>query len=208
MREWDVSQAFHFWGCSEIRESVGMRADSERHLMERLEQAPADSIYYHSVRALMRRQVLPTLFPDDFARWVAMEVQDLALAERLALPSPFDFPTLEAFREHLLEVLDDHLSRMHFDPRPMLGRPFYFLRGHLTEFRAALDEVDDSSVYYHVVEAIGRLERPRNDFAAWVDEALGLPLLAARLAQIDPFAVSLGGVRAQVAEAVEAELAR
>lgn len=214
-----MRQGFRFWGCSEIRESLGLRADSERHLMERLETIPADSIYYHSVRTLLRRQVVPSPFPDDFSRWVALEVQDRPLAERLALASPFDFPSIEGFREHLLEVLDDHLSRMAFDPRPMLGRPFYFLRGHLTavpleievhdvrELRAALAIVDDGSIYYHLVEAIGRLERPRNDFAAWVDESLGLPELGVRLAQVDPFVVNLDGARRQLLVALDAQAA-
>jgi hypothetical protein len=29
-------ESFHFWGCIEIRESLGIRADSERHLLDRL----------------------------------------------------------------------------------------------------------------------------------------------------------------------------
>lgn len=55
-------------GCVELRESRGQRADSERHLMERIETAPADSVYCHSVRSLLR-QVDPDihilLLPDD-----------------------------------------------------------------------------------------------------------------------------------------------
>jgi hypothetical protein len=214
-----MAEVFHFWSCSEVRESLSLRADSERHLMERLEVAPAESVYYHTVRSLLRRQVVPTPYPDDFASWVASEVHDLVLAERLALPCPFDFENVEQFREHLLEILDDHLSRLGFDPRAWQGEPFYFLRGHLSavplglevadlaSFRDALASVDDSSIYYHAVEAIGRLGRPRSDFAAWVDEALGLPGLATRMAEVDPFVVSLTGVRRQTLDVVDQELA-
>jgi len=99
------ASAFQFWGCSEIRESLGQRADGERQMLERLETIPPESIYYHSVRCLMRRQVVPSPYPDDFARWVALEVRDPVLAERLALHSPFDFPSIEAFRAHLLGPL-------------------------------------------------------------------------------------------------------
>lgn len=213
-------ESFHFWGCTEIPESLGVRADSERHLMERLETVAGESIYYHTVRSLLRRQVIPTPYPDDFASWVATEVRDAALAERLALPSPFDFDDIEAFREHLLGILDDHLARLPFAPRAILGSPFYFLRGHLAavpleievddlrSFRESLAEVDDSSVYYHAVEAIGRGGKPRSDFAIWFEDSLGLTDVAARIDEVDPFVSSLGGVRLRLLQIVDEEIAR
>jgi hypothetical protein len=209
---------FEFWGCSEIRESLGIRADSERHLMERLETIPPESIYYHSVRALLRRRVVPTPFPDDFATWVAVEVRDLALAERLAFPSPFDFSDIEGFREHLLAILDDHLSRLPSVPHTILGSPFYFLRGHLIAvpldvhatdlrtFREILAEVDESSIYFHTVECMGRLGNPPEaPFGDWVRDVLGLPDLAAAL-RIDPFVYSLKQIRAKLLRTVDRAL--
>jgi hypothetical protein len=213
------NRSFHFWGCSEIRESLGLRADSERHLLERLESVPQESIYYHTVRCLLRRRVFPTPYPDDFSTWIATEARDVTLAERLAFHSPFDFPDGEAFRHHLLETLDDHLSRLPAAPAAVLGKPFYFLTGHLVavpleieahdlrSLRAVLGHVDDSAIYYHAVEAIGRLGNPRGDFAAWVEDVLRLPSLALGIAEIDPFVMSLAGVRARLLELVNSELA-
>jgi hypothetical protein len=213
-----VEFSFHFWGCSEVRESLGLRADSERLLLERLETVPAESIYYHSVRCLLRRQILSAPYPDDFARWVALEVRDPSLAERLALHSPFDFEEFEAFRGHLLDTLDDHLGRMPFSPRALTGRPFYFLRSHLAavplglvardlrSLRGGLAEVDESSIYYHSVEAIGRLGNPRGDFAAWVEDVLERPALARAMQEVDPFVLSLGQVRQQLLGLVDREL--
>jgi hypothetical protein len=211
-----IDRCFHFWGCSEIRESLGLRADSLRHLLERLESAPQESIYYHTVRCLLRHRVVPTPYPDDFSNWIAQEARDVTLAERLAFHSPFDFPDGESFRHHLLETLDDHLTRLPA-ATVILGEPFYFLTGHLVavpleivardlqSFRGALTEVDDSALYYHGVEAIGRLGNPRGDFAAWIEDALGLAPLARRIAEIDPFVMSLGGVRARLLELVDRE---
>lgn len=211
--------AFHFWGCSEIRESLGVRAYSERLFMERLETVAPESIYHHTVRCLLRRQVVVTPYPDDFSSWVGGELRDPILAEQLALPSPFDFPDVEAFREHLLGILDDHLARLPIAPQVVLGRPFHFQRGHLSavplEVTAsdlpgllqALRQVDESSIYYHAVEAIGRLGNPRGDLAAWVEDVLGHPLLARRMLEIDPFVASLAGVRARLLELVEDEIA-
>ena len=171
------------------------------------------------MRCLLRHRVVPTAYPDDFSTWVAGEVRDVALAERLALESPFDFPDLEAFRQHLLETLDDHLSRLPFANTSFLGKPFYFLTGHLVAvpleitvedlrgFRSALAHVDESALYYHAVEAIGRLGNPRGDFAAWIEDSLRLDSLARRVAEIDPFVMSLTGVRARLLELVDGELA-
>ena len=211
-------EPFRFWGCTEIRESLGVRAESERQLMERLESVPTESVYYHTVRCLLRHQVVHGPYPDDFSMWVATEVRDPMLAEKLALSSPFDFDSTEAFKDHLIGILDDHLASLPFAPRIFVGSPFYFLKGHLAAvaldveaadlagFRQRLAEADDSSVYYHAVEAIGRLDRPQNDFAAWLDGALRLPALATRIGEIDPFVVSLSGLRKQILLAVDEEL--
>jgi hypothetical protein len=92
----------------------------------------------------------------------------------------------------------------------MVEKPFHFLRGHLAavpleieasdldSFRLALARVDDKSVYYHAVEAIGRLEDPRGDFAAWIEDILGHASLGRQIAEIDPFVMSLSGIRERI----------
>jgi hypothetical protein len=204
------SEPFDLWGCSQVRESLGLRADSVQQLLERLEAVDADSIYYHSVRCLLRHQVVATAYPDDFANWIASEVREPALAERIAFHSPFDFPGIEEFREHLVGVLDEHVAREPWVGGRVPHSPFRFLRGHLASFplnvivhdlgemREALREIDDSSIYFHTVEAVGRLGKARSDFAAWIDEALGRPDVAQRVAEIDPYVASLAEVRAHL----------
>jgi Family of unknown function (DUF5752) len=211
---------FHFWGCSEIRESLGLRADSVQQLLERLETVSADAIYYHSVRCLLRHQVVATPYPDDFASWIDEEVREPALAERIAFHSPFDFADTEAFREHLIGVLDESVRSQPWVAGRIPRNPFRFLRGHLAavplgvtvhdlgELRAALQAVDESSIYYHTVEAVGRLGNPRGDFASWIEDELGHSEVARRVQEIDPFVASLSEVRAQLLRAVDGENAR
>lgn len=212
------ARPFHFWGCSEIRESLGLRADSLQQLLERLETISADAIYYHSVRCLLRHQVVATPYPDDFASWIDAEVREPALAERIAFHSPFDFPDTEAFREHLIAVLDEHLRAQPWLGGRVPASPFRFLRGHLAavplgvtvanleELRFALAQADESSIYYHTVEAVGRLGNPRGDFASWIEDELGKIVLARRVQEIDPFVASLSEVRTQLLRAVDAEI--
>jgi hypothetical protein len=89
----------------------------------------------------------------------------------------------------------------------MFGQPFYFMQSRvleiptgvkvrtLAEFRDALEQVDTAVVYLHVVEARGRKGRRRNDFAAWIDEHLGLPDVAGAVARLNPFPFGLEEVR-------------
>jgi hypothetical protein len=212
-----MTRPFVFRGCHEIRESLGLRADTEQQLLEQLRTVPQDSIFYHSVRCLMRHQGGPTPYPDDFARWAALEAGDPELAERLALFSPFDLPTIEDFRAHLVATLEDHLDTT--PPTRVTARtPFRFLRGHLATvalgltaddlatLRAGLSSADDSSIYFHTVESPGIEGLHRNDFASWVENELGRPELAGRLAAVDPFVAGIGRTRDLLAAILEETL--
>lgn len=75
------------------------------------------SIYYHTHTYFLRHSHVEQLYPNDFAQWVAMEVRDHILGERLAVVDPFEFTGLESLREEFISVIDDHLSRTTIVPR-------------------------------------------------------------------------------------------
>jgi hypothetical protein len=218
-----ATNPFVFIGCVELRQALDRYALDERELMDRLEEVPAGSIFYHTHGYFLRHRPLTTAYGNDFARWVAVEVRDQALAERLAVVDPFEFPDLEALREELVSIIHDHLRRLAAVPRAGAGRAFHFQQSHiipvdlglrattLAEFREALAAVDASAIYFHLVEARARLGRPSGDFAEWVRSSLGLPALAERMERIDSYMTSLERVRARllslVDQALEAELA-
>ena len=190
-----------------MQEILGQEAEDEKRLVDLLEEVPLDSIYFHTHSNFLRHSHLERAYPNDFAQWVAMEVRDRLLAERLAVIDPFDFKGLEALREELISVIDDHLSRAAIVPRVIFGEPFYFNQsrilqvptdlevGTLLEFRQALSEVDVSAIYFHMFEARHRLEHEKSDFSAWIQESLGLPDLAGRLRAINPYLGSLERLR-------------
>src|SRR5215472_10669830 len=104
-------QIFRFTGCSELREILGRKAEDERRLVELIEEVPLDSIYFHTHSYFLRHSYVERVYPNDFAQWVAMEVRDHVLGERLAVVDPFEFRELDAFRAELISIIDDHLSR-------------------------------------------------------------------------------------------------
>jgi trehalose synthase-fused probable maltokinase len=209
---------FRFVACVELREFVGLRAEDERQLMELIEQVPLDSIYYHTHAFFLRHKFLAGIYPNDFATWVAGQVRDQMLGEQLAMVDPANYGTLEALRDALASIIDDHLRRMPIVPRVVSAEPFDFVRSRLVEiptgievhtleeFRQALLEVDASAVYFHLVEARLRLGRD-NDFAAWLDRELGQTRLAARVRGINPYGGSLERTRSRLIQRCDDALA-
>jgi len=209
---------FAFIGCVELRQALDRQALDERELMDRLEEVPVGSVFYHTHGYFLRHRPLTTAWGNDFARWVAVEVRDLALAERLAVVDPFEFRGLDELREELVTIIHDHLRRLPAVPRADEGGVFHFQQSHLVpvelgprastlaEFRDAVAAVDASAIYYHMVEARARLGRRSGDFAEWLRTSLGLPALADRIERIDTYMTNLERARARVVSIVDEAL--
>jgi hypothetical protein len=213
-----ATDPFRFIGCVEMRQSLDQRATDERELLDRLEDVPAGSIFYHTHGYFLRHRPITTAYGNDFAAWAAVHVRDQVLAERLAVINPFEFGTLEALREELLSVVHDHLARLSVVPRVEFGEVFHFQQSHivevplgpaastLAEFRQGVAEVDTSAIYYHMVEARARLGRRSGDFAEWLRTSLGMQALAEKIGRIDAYMTSLERVRARVLALVDSAL--
>lgn len=209
---------FVFTGCVELRQALDRSAVDERELMERLEEVPAGSIFYHTHGYFLRHRPVTTAYGNDFARWVAVEVRDQSLAERFSVVDPFEFPSLEHLREELVTIIHDHLRALNWIPRTDFRAAFHFQQSHivevplgpgvttLAEFRDGLAGVDASAIYFHMVEARARLGRRSGDFAEWLGDSLGFTDLAQRIERIDPYMMTLERVRARVLSLVDQAL--
>ena len=208
---------FRFTGCVELRQTLDVHALDKRELMHRIGEVPADSIFFHTFGYFLRHRAFTTAYGNDFARWAAIEIGDAALAERLAVVDPFAFSTLEALREHLVTILQDHLRGREAEGRLEFDRGFHFQQSHivevplgltaetLVEFRAGLAAVDESAIYLHTVETRAH-ERRADPFAAWLRSALGLGELAEKFERIDPYLTTLERIRARLLGLVDVAL--
>src|SRR5207247_2431420 len=163
-----AGRPLRFVGCCRRRQTRASEARDARELMHRLAEVPADSVFFHTFGYFLRARPFTTAYGNDFARWAAVEIGDRTLAERLAVVDPFAFATVEALREHLVTILQDHLRLHGGDPRVEFDRAFHFQRSHivevglglaattLAEFRAGLASADASASYLHTVEARAR----------------------------------------------------
>jgi len=195
---------------------LGRRAADVQELLDGLEEVPLDSIYFHTHSYFLRHPYISGPYPNDFANWAAIQLRDRVLGERLAVIDPFEVGDLEALRNELVTLLDDHLSHVGSVPRVVYGELFFFMQSRilavpagikartLTEFREGLERVDSGAVYFHGIAAMARKGKRRNDFAAWIEDSLGKKDLAARVAAVNPYATSLEGVRRRLIELCEA----
>ena len=220
----DVKAAtpFHFIGCLELREMLGRKAADLQQLMAIIEEAPLDSIYYHTHSYFLRYEHGPTLFPSDFATWAAVSVRDRMVSERLGLIDPFEFKDLESLRAQIVSTIDDHLKSLWNVPRLIHGEPFEFIRSHiievdlqlhagsLKEFRDQLSTVDRSALFNHICEAKIRKGRRSGDFVTWIGSEGGLALapLADQVAAIQPLGLTLEGIRTRTLAILDHWLAR
>jgi hypothetical protein len=198
---------FVFLGCLELRELLVFEAHDARELGETLEKVPVESVFCHMSAVLMHRSALTEAYPNDFAHWVAHEVRDARLAERLSAVDPYQSDSLDRVREELVSTIGDHLRHLSAAPSPSQGQAFRFFRQHLVpvptghqastlrEFRDAVAEVDASALFYHIIDGRYRPGHGRSDFVEWVDRSLGNAELAERLTHIDPGIGSLERIR-------------
>lgn len=213
-----ATRSFTFVGCLELREILGRRARDERELMEEIEQIPAASVYYHTHSIFLRHPRIAGAYPNDFANWVATQVRDQLLAERLAVVDPYMFGSVEELREELVSILDSHISALNPVPRIVFGDPFFFVQSHLLEvptgleartlpaFRRCLAEVDLSAVYLHTLHARVRGEVAGGDFSRWIGQELGRGPLAAAIGRINPYLGGLEDIRRETLRLIDAEL--
>jgi hypothetical protein len=212
-----ATRPFTFAGCVELRQTLDVHALDERELMRRVGEVPAGSIFFHTFGYFLRHRAFTTAYGNDFARWAALEIGDQALAERLAVVDPFAFSTLEALREHLVTILQDHLRGREAERRLEFDRAFHFQQSDvvevplgvtaqtLGEFRAGLAIVDESAIYLHTVETRARA-RHAEAFSAWLRESLELPELAERFERIDPYLTTLERIRGRLLSLVDVAL--
>ncbi len=211
---------FCFVSCTELRQIMGVRAYDEQRLLEVIEEAPLDAIYYHTHSYFLRHEFFQGLYPNDFATWAAVYVQDAVLGERLGVIDPFGFDDLESLRSEITSIIADHLSRLKSIPRIVIDEPFEFIRSHiietdleteartLQEFRDCMRKVEAGAIYNHVCEARMRKGRLFGDFAMWIgaDDGLRLPQLGAQVATVGRRGLSLEGYRAEIIRLCEEAL--
>lgn len=210
-----AKEPFRFFNRVHLTELTGLKAKNLKELADVLKTAPDSIMYYHTHHFLAEHHYLTPEPANDFAVWVSDVLGDETLGEKLASIDAFEFPTLSALRERIVNVIGEHIS---LEPEPRKapeGREFYFMKSvsvvlstpyaarDLREFVEALRKLSLDSLYFHIFESRLRLGKPTNDFSVWLENSMGEPELAQEIAKFDPYSYTLEGTRSLLMQLIE-----
>ena len=188
--------------------ATGHRAQGLREFRDALLQVQPDSIHHHFWGRLLQPLFDEPEYNNDFASWVRHGLHEKALAERLSVITPIDYPDIEALRNAVIETVEERLDESEFVPWSRADQMFHFLRSQLIvldtglkiatpeELGEAVTRMPLGSIYYHFIDARRRREDRRDDFSAWL-EGFGKKYsrLSIQLHDIDPYFSALRTLR-------------
>jgi hypothetical protein len=198
---------FWFRECFLMPMPIGIKVVNLRELLHAFREVSESVLYYHLVQGRLAVSPPTVEYPNDFALWAAMALQDSALAEKLSSFDPLDYDNLGQVRQAMVDILEEYLWDLPFVPWARPGFEFHFCEAstvvirseiaaqNLQEFCQALNKVGLDSMYYHFFEARWRLARPLDDFSYWIETNFGLPNLVAAIRDMDIYFYSLREIR-------------
>jgi hypothetical protein len=209
-----MEKPFYFYTRLNLVELLGRQAKNLDQLLEGLRQVPDSSIYYHTHRFLQQHHYLSPEPPNDFAFWVTNSLGLDKPGEKLASVDTVRFRSIKGLREKFLEILEPLVLVQNYrSVECQGGEEFHFMSCRtfifptpyqardLGEFLDVLRKVSINSIYFHIFEARLRLEREDNDFSFWF-EGIGHKELAAEISRLDPYTITLEGLRKKIIQQV------
>ncbi len=210
-----ATEPFHFHSRTHLTELTGLKAKNLREFVDILKKVPDTVIYHHTHHFLEQHHYLIPEPSNDFAVWVNDALGDEVLGEVLASVDTFAFSNLEALKERLVGIIEEHLSKGSSFRDVMSGREFHFAKSvsvilptpyvahDLREFIEALRKISVSSLYFHIFESRLRLGKGLNDFSIWMKDSLGENELGDEIARLDPYTYTLEGLRSALIQLIE-----
>jgi hypothetical protein len=205
-----MGSPFYFYTRLHLVRLLGLKARNPRELLECIRKVPASSIYYHTHRFLQQHHYLSPEPPNDFAYWLdALNMKELS--EALASVDTVSFKDIEEMRAEFIRIFTEYISKgnriaeyaerqeFHFMSCVTFVLPTPYVAHDLKEFVEVMRKISIDSIYFHTFEARMRLERKENDFAAWFED-IGKPELAEELSRLDPYTMTLEGLREKIIE--------
>ena len=201
--------------CALVAIATGHRARNLRELRHGISEVAAASIYFHFWGSLLRPTFDDPRFHNGFAIWTDHALHNRALAERLSVIDPADYPDTEDLRKHVLDVIDSELHEAgQLAPAPD-DNLFDFIRSQIVVFGTkrtlddpsqlpdAVEAMTSTSVFYHFIDARRRTPDSVDDFTTWLNDIDRdkYSNLTTRLASIDPFFATLIETRGELARA-------
>ncbi len=204
-----MPDVFQFSSSASLEMLTGRKAYNLEELLELLRTCRPSSIFYHTFSAFLKLKEADVPYNSDFAIWVAMSLNEKALAEKLMAVDLSDYGTTEELRSRLIELIEAHRSERPAAFQKTAEDPFHLyditrvvyltdkFAYDLASFRETVAHISMYSFYLHFIES--RLQAlEENDFSEWIEHSLGMPELADRIRRVDLNMYTIEGLRSRV----------
>jgi len=208
------SGPFYFYTRCHLVRMLSLKATTPEELLEGIKKAPLSSIYYHTHRFLQQHHYLSPEPPNDFAFWLSNALNLKELGEAFASVDTVRFKNIEELRSKFISILSAYLSsgrppvyaprgmEFHFLACTTFILPTRYVAHNLKEFLEIISKISIDSLYFHIFEAKMRLEKEENDFTYWL-RGVGEEKLAEELSRLDPYTMTLEGLRQKIISIVK-----
>ena len=217
-----AKEPFHFCTRMHLSGLTGFKAANLEELLSLIQQVPGSCIYYHTHRFLQQHQYLSPEPPNDFSYWVREALGEEDLGERLASIDIMQFSSIRDLRDKLSATISEYIQQDPVVKKKFArkGEEFVFIRAvsfvawtnhyaqDLVEFVAVLKKITIDAIYFHIFESRLRLGKQTNDFSNWLENSLGEPSLARKIAALDPYTVAMEDLRSQIICMVEKRISK
>lgn len=215
-----AKEPFRFYTRLHLSELTGLKAANLTQMLNLLKEVPGSSIYHHTHRFLQQHQYLSPEPPNDFAYWITEMLGEDELAERLASIDTVQFSHIRSLREKIIKTIKDYLKEnpsvkaknakkneeFHFIKSVSFILPTNYVATDLREFADILKKITIASIYFHIFEAVLRLEKETNDFSLWIENSIGNKKLADEIARLDPYTRTLEDLRNVIVNMTKKEI--
>ncbi|MDD3818690.1 MAG: DUF5752 family protein [Actinomycetota bacterium] len=210
---------FKFYDYTMLISPTGQKASNLKEFLNIIEQSEDKVLFHHLYQSHARYDQRVGEFPNDFANWAAYDLEDLALAEKLANFDPYDYKTVAEAKEALVTIIEEHMWDLPTIPWVRKGSEFYFSSAttvitplgievsDLKGFRDALNEIPASSLYFHFYETRKiKKEKEHDDFSVWIEDNFDKKELVRKFREIDFYFFSVEEVRKKLINIMNKEL--
>lgn len=202
------NNTFKFYSEYNLPVLLGRKATNIYELLDGIKEVPEASLYYHTHKLLKQHHYLVPEPPNDFAYWIRNVLIQPKLGEMIASINIAGLNNLEELRNRLIYIFENN-DREGYGINCQKGFEFQFMScktfcfknkyeaANLTEFNEILQTIDINSFYLNIFDSKLRTGNHRNNFAIWF-ESIGETELADRISNIDPYTLTIEGLRIQI----------
>ena len=208
-------RVFQFCSSASLEKLTGRKAHNLDELLELIKTCSSSSIFYHTFSAFRKLREVQTPYNNDFAVWIARDLNEEALAEKLLAVDLAEYNTIESLRSRILEILEGYRKENPASFERTAAEPFYLyslvrfvyltdkFAYNLSSFRQLLDTISTDSIYYHFIESRLQTQLQADDFSSWMQENPDYQELAEKIRKIDMNIHTLEELRVRIGETID-----